>query len=113
MSTKALVNNVGVNVESPMRHSALVETETIPLVTSHNSTCTSAPISEALHLPETARLSPIAGLNETFTTSTIVSSTPSTPLHFTAAAGTPSIPASVVDLSCEPILGGLRNNSKQ
>ncbi|KAL0786888.1 hypothetical protein Bca101_003134 [Brassica carinata] len=30
--TKALVNNIGVNVESPLRHSALMETETIPLL---------------------------------------------------------------------------------
>ncbi|KAL0725378.1 hypothetical protein Bca4012_039977 [Brassica carinata] len=99
--TKALVNNIGVNVESPLRHSALMETETIPLVSSQNSTCTIAPTSEVLYLSETALLSPIAGLNETFTTSTIVSSTLSTPLHFTAA----------VDL--EPKLGGLGNNSKQ
>ncbi|KAG2306015.1 hypothetical protein Bca52824_025763 [Brassica carinata] len=87
-----------------------METETIPLVSSQNSTCTIAPTSEVLYLSETALLSPIAGLNETFTTSTIVSSTLSTPLHFTAA-GTPSLPASVVDL--EPKLGGLGNNSKQ
>ncbi|KAJ4907021.1 Uncharacterized protein Rs2_10679 [Raphanus sativus] len=112
MPTKALVNNIRVNVESPLRHSALMEIETIPLVSPHNSTCTNAPTSEALHLLETAILSPIAGLNETFSTSTIVSSTPSIPLHFTAC-GTPSLPAYVVDLSCEPKLGGLGNNSKQ
>ncbi|KAL0741549.1 hypothetical protein Bca4012_083062 [Brassica carinata] len=76
-------------MSKPLIHCALMETETIPLVSSHNSTCTIGPTSEALHLSETALLSPIAGLNEN--------------LHY----------VNKLDLSCEPKLGVLGNNSKQ
>ncbi|KAG5401447.1 hypothetical protein IGI04_016054 [Brassica rapa subsp. trilocularis] len=108
MPTQALVNNTGVNVESPLRHPASVETEAIPLVSSHNSTSVTASTSETLHFPKTAVLSPIAGLIETFTSSTFV---PPVPLLF-SVTGTLSLPTSVVDMNCESRLGGLGSNSK-
>lgn len=108
MPTQALVNNTGVNVESPLRHPALVETEAIPLVSSHYSTSVTASTSETLHFPKTAVLSPIAGLIETFTSSTFV---PPVPLLL-SVTGTLSLPTSVVDMNCESRLGGLGSNSK-
>lgn len=71
-----------------------METEAIPLVSSHNSTSVIASTSETLHLPETALLSLIDGLTETFTSSTFVPPALSAPLHL-SVAGALSPPTSV------------------
>ncbi|WZY89669.1 hypothetical protein YC2023_046404 [Brassica napus] len=106
MPTQAFVNNTGVNVESPLRHPASVETEAIPLVSSHNSTSVTASTSETLHFPKSAVFEPHCWFNRHFVNICSTCSFAPQCYWYTLSSYLCS------DMNYESRLGGLGSNSK-